>query len=462
MRREQQRQQEEEQGIKMQEALVEEEIQDVDMEDILVEEDTSRKRINQLKQITRAALFEEKTICKAYFVGKLSNISDKEVEVILKIIKFVKPYMASRATYHVFSHQIHFLLMVNQVLRSVGYHGQVVKLSPIIRPTNLHALWIDATTLHSLFCARKLEHKMVLHDFEGNVIRAASVTSQKDAVFSSFFDIDRLKTICAGYGLQFAYRMHVLPGLQCVRILGTRNYQKHKQKNKQQPPVTQTSTRSDEINSRIAALIDQKTTIEKRLKNAQITLNKYLLGSESASQLKKKWNDENIDRDSLHKEIQMTKQKKRQLIQEVVKAKQELSSANNDIYKQRYDATSSAERRQIILVEPNKPCHHKVEECIIDQKVDKDQLVFSGTDNGIVNVTETVAFGVDRLKYHLRLYNRFQVLQDQGNLMLVNILLVANFQCTNCRRCLYGRERRRSVEEIAHVVQDKERRPPPT
>ena len=113
MRREQKRQQEEEQGIKMQEALVEEEIQDVDMEDILVEEDTSRKRINQLKQITRAALFEEKTICKAYFVGKLSNISDKEVEVILKIIKFVKPYMASRATYHIFSHQIPFLLMIN-------------------------------------------------------------------------------------------------------------------------------------------------------------------------------------------------------------------------------------------------------------------------------------------------------------------------------------------------------------
>ena len=41
----------------MQKALVEEEIQDVDMEDILIEEDTSRKRINQLKQITKAALF---------------------------------------------------------------------------------------------------------------------------------------------------------------------------------------------------------------------------------------------------------------------------------------------------------------------------------------------------------------------------------------------------------------------
>ena len=48
----------------------------------------------------------------------------------MNIVKFVKPYMASRATYHVFSHQIPFLLVVNQVLRSVGYHGQVVKLTP--------------------------------------------------------------------------------------------------------------------------------------------------------------------------------------------------------------------------------------------------------------------------------------------------------------------------------------------
>ena len=62
----------------MQEALVEEEIQDVDMEDILVEEDTSRKRINQLKQITRAALFEEKTIAKHILLVNCATLATKK------------------------------------------------------------------------------------------------------------------------------------------------------------------------------------------------------------------------------------------------------------------------------------------------------------------------------------------------------------------------------------------------
>ncbi|CEP14460.1 hypothetical protein [Parasitella parasitica] len=124
----------------------------------------------------------------------MGDINDKETNAILKIITFVKPYMASRDTYHQFSQQVPFLFMTNQVLHSLGYLNRVVKFTPVIKPTSLHALWVDPTTLYSLFCAQKLERKMVLYNFEGNIIRVASITCQKDAIFSSFFDINRLKT----------------------------------------------------------------------------------------------------------------------------------------------------------------------------------------------------------------------------------------------------------------------------
>lgn len=75
--------------------------------------------------------------------------------------------------------------------------------------------------------------------------------------------------------------------------------------------------------------------------------------------------------------------------------------------------------------------------------------MFSGTDNGIVNVKETVFFGVDKLKYRLRLHDHFQVLQNQGILMLIDVFLVVNI--LYFRRHLYGRGRRRSVASIAKV-----------
>ncbi|CEP14831.1 hypothetical protein [Parasitella parasitica] len=88
---------------------------------------------------------------------------------------------------------------------------------------------------------------------------------------------------------------------------------------------------------------------------------------------------------------------------------------NNAIYKLKHDADPSTKNKQRkAFIDLKKPCHHKMEECEIDQEVDESKLVSSGTDNGVVNVTETVAFGVDRLKYHLRLYNHFQVLQDEN------------------------------------------------
>lgn len=151
-------------------------------------EDTSQGRINKLKQVIRAALFEDKkSICNTYLVSKLKDISSKEVEVVLSIVSFLKPYLPSRADYSTFSHQFIFVLMASQVLRSLGRHGQVTKIVPIFKPSKLYSLCIDVNTIYSLFCGQSVAKKMMLYDYDNNIISSASVTSTKDAVFSSFF-----------------------------------------------------------------------------------------------------------------------------------------------------------------------------------------------------------------------------------------------------------------------------------
>jgi hypothetical protein len=42
-------------------------------------------------------------------------------------------------------------------------------------------------------------------------------------------------------------------------------------------------------------------------------------------------------------------------------------------------------------------------------------FTFSGTDNGIVTMTETVGFCIDRFKYHLALHNRYSPLATEAS-----------------------------------------------
>jgi hypothetical protein len=61
-------------------------------------------------------------------------------------------------------------------------------------------------------------------------------------------------------------------------------------------------------------------------------------------------------------------------------------------------------------------CFQKVEDLQIDPKyLTSPELVFSGTDNGIVTMTETTKFDLDRFRFHLKLYSRFSFLDNNEN-----------------------------------------------
>jgi hypothetical protein len=53
----------------------------------------------------------------------------------------------------------------------------------------------------------------------------------------------------------------------------------------------------------------------------------------------------------------------------------------------------------------------KVEVCRLDKSIDLDKdMMFSGTDNGLVTMTESVPLSVKRFAFYLKLYNSFQAL----------------------------------------------------
>ncbi|KAG2202176.1 hypothetical protein INT46_007691 [Mucor plumbeus] len=326
---------------------------DDDVEDALVRDDintektkdTPRRRIGQLLQVTRTALFQKQTVTRSYFEMKLKNLDDKEFETIIKIVNFVKPYIPDKDNYHHFQYQLPFVLMANQVLRSIGYDGQV---------------------------------------------------------------------ITSSYGLEFVNRIHILHGQKTIRIYGALDYIQQRQKKPEaiNKPIAQDKDEDDTLN----ALNNRRSILETLFKERRKELDQFILTAKSVRASKRDWKNKVADRDKYYREAEMTKLKKRELMVGIRNVRQDLQSLKRQIYEYRNPSTpltSTTSPNPFII--NSKPCHKKVEECMLDTDMNLDDVVFSGTDNGIIKTTETVYFDINRFTFHLELYNRFQILEDAMN-----------------------------------------------
>ncbi|CEP13229.1 hypothetical protein [Parasitella parasitica] len=69
-----------------------------------------------------------------------------------------------------------------------------------------------------------------------------------------------------------------------------------------------------------------------------------------------------------------------------------------------YAASNPAPQNQTkIVVNPKSSVCIEAEDATLDATVEKSDLTFCGTDNGLVKLTETVAFGYERLNFHWKL-----------------------------------------------------------
>ncbi|CEI94704.1 hypothetical protein RMCBS344292_08909 [Rhizopus microsporus] len=98
--------------------------------------------------------------------------------------------------------------------------------------------------------------------------------------------------------------------------------------------------------------------------------------------------------------------------------KESISTERTGAYLKRKQLTSAAkdttdEQRSCTINQSEFKCIDKVEYIKIDNSLlESDGCSFSGTDNGLVTMTATVGFKMDRFKFHLRLYNKYSALQE--------------------------------------------------
>ncbi|KAG2205158.1 hypothetical protein INT46_003467 [Mucor plumbeus] len=190
----------------------------------------------------------------------------------------------------------------------------------------------------------------------------------------SFFNIKRLIAVSSSHGLIFTNRIHILPGLKAVWLYGTLN-------------LNQAFASDQDTKVKSAILAAEKKTLENLLKQQQKKQKEFFLNN-SIRQLKKN-------------------------------GKLILIEGKNGTWKT-YEArnlspSSPVSESNKIIFTNDKPNHRKVESYKLHSNLDVCNLTFSGIDNGIVKVTETVAFDIHRFKCHPELYNRFNVLEDQDS-----------------------------------------------
>ncbi|CEG72524.1 hypothetical protein RMATCC62417_08072 [Rhizopus microsporus] len=104
--------------------------------------DTTRRRLKILEGVIKSMLFEkrDKVINEREVSNALLDSEQKELQVCVRTINFLKPYIPEKNNYYTMSHQLPFFLMTNDVLHATGYSKFTSKIAPYLTHSNLNAL----------------------------------------------------------------------------------------------------------------------------------------------------------------------------------------------------------------------------------------------------------------------------------------------------------------------------------
>ncbi|KAI9262799.1 hypothetical protein EDC94DRAFT_607444 [Helicostylum pulchrum] len=345
-----------------------EDIEDQDDEqEQLKDSDLSRRRLFTLQSIIRGLLLKsgKKSISVQDLKDTSNDLEDKEISVCMLIFNLIAPYIPDHKNRGSFAYQLPFLLMCNQIFLVTEYFKFVVKLCPIIKPGSLSSLQMDAAGLYSLFSSQKVKEKP-LRVFDHNnqeITSKQAATEQKDAMFGSYFNLPKVFQRLARYRQDFQHYMIFLPGLQTVRLMGEIKKPHHANgwKVKRHPLI----------------------------KSCSKKINK----------LKEK-------RDELQQKVFLLSNKK-ELGKEIYYLNRRVGVNNKE------DEEDEPAVKKKLISYSNYKCMEKTENLKIDEELLNGNLCMSGTDNGIVTMTETCKLDLEKFKYHLKLYNRYDALENE-------------------------------------------------
>ncbi|GAA5799126.1 hypothetical protein HPULCUR_004535 [Helicostylum pulchrum] len=315
-----------------------------------------------------------------------------------------------------------FCLIANDILHITGYTKFTRSLFPTPRPTKLQALEINVPSLYQMLTSEP--NALSIADFNNKKIDSIEYAqSNKDAVFCSAFDMAQIKKNCESYKLTFAQSIRILPGMKACKVLsskpvkkiggaaekGSTSYISHILNN----PVVIEESKKD-----LSDLKQPVDTLQNEINNLKEEL-PYI------KTVKVKLKDDNSNNDLITR-LKDTKKKRQEAYQAIQVCRPSKATFNEELYykmnairyksqldkKREEKSTGSAkeEKESVCILIGETRGVYKAEECRLSE-VDN-FFSFSGTDNGIINMSTTTQFTLDRFKLHLELYNRYQVLGE--------------------------------------------------
>ncbi|ORE07353.1 hypothetical protein BCV72DRAFT_109091 [Rhizopus microsporus var. microsporus] len=154
--------------------------------------DLTRRRLRCLKSALKSLLLNDRK--DAFSIDDLkkecSDVKEKEAYPCLLILNALKSYIPKKKERLIIAHQLPLCILANDTLLYAGYR----KLCPQPSVSTLHVLRIDEPSLYQILT--RLPCALAIFSYDNYLIESVEEARQnKDAVFSSFFDMNDIATV---------------------------------------------------------------------------------------------------------------------------------------------------------------------------------------------------------------------------------------------------------------------------
>ncbi|GAA5803365.1 hypothetical protein HPULCUR_008844 [Helicostylum pulchrum] len=430
-------------------------------------DDVSRARLMKLRAVICEAIYKAKHANQSVDIKNLedafTSITLQESRVSKLICDFLLPYVPKKEKRYCIPHMLPFLFMSNDVFRCSGYQKYQAKMLPLQKVNSLSATKIDASTLFSLFATSSTGQNMDFFDFDKRLIVSRQKANEpNNDPKRVFFDLKKLKKVCGGYKMTFAHSMRLLPGLRIVQVFGYKLNIQNEEREQKKPSKTRVAKKDDkkaDITEYQQKLNDLVVKVRELSKERRDLYQKF-----NVRKIKRGWKKAAVTEE--HKEnnqviyhkVKLLKAEQYKTELKLVQAKEDLQQAKRQLQLLR---STNIETEDPVSKKRNIDNTEyvgidKAENVTLDKGLfNSGDIMFSGTDNGLVSMTETVKFTPKRFRFHLKLYNHFSALAEgKIEASVFDILCESNplKQMNNPNMCLFRKKRR--ISNVTYIFQN--------
>ncbi|KAL0087592.1 hypothetical protein J3Q64DRAFT_1883374 [Phycomyces blakesleeanus] len=376
-----------------------------------LDDDVPERRLNQLKSVIKHLVFSNDTPV------------------------YLEDSLPPKKQYHVIAYQMYFCIFANDVLKYARYIKFTRALCPSTSFSSLSVLHLDSVALYQLLTQNIDQDKseeppshtnqqekegysrMILYGYNRDELIGSQdkARQNKDATFNAVFDMGEIQKACESYGLYFAHRMTCLPGMKAVRLLGSKikthgtvkegTKQSYEARILRNPSIMQEGRKTkDALFSELQSLTEEVKTLES-VRKRELDLLKDSNFQRKIKECKSNWGTTD-DKDQLYRTIEKYKESRYKSYlmlyfrQMAIRSKSKLHNVK-DVPQ---DSRSPIEK-----------CGKGVTKAEDRTVVNPGDFNYAGTDNGLVNMTTSIPMSLQRMKFHLKLFNYYTALRKVSN-----------------------------------------------